>query len=109
MDIEEWIGRPCRHLCYPNGSVDSSISEMARRCGYVSGVTTEEGLNRTGDDPMRLRRIGPPAGSDAIEILAVVSGLSAAVANLKRQLLQPLEQIARRWHTWRESQDAGEP
>jgi peptidoglycan/xylan/chitin deacetylase (PgdA/CDA1 family) len=55
--IEEESGRPCRFLCYPNGSFNSRSAKIARECGYEAGVSTLPGLNTVGEDLMALRRI----------------------------------------------------
>jgi peptidoglycan/xylan/chitin deacetylase (PgdA/CDA1 family) len=85
-DIEARLGRPCPHLAYPNGSYGPAAVERARALGYVSGLTTDEGLNRPGDDLLTLRRIGLPEDADPTELLALVSGLSAALSSLKARV-----------------------
>lgn len=74
--IERNTGVPCRFLCYPSGSYKESTLEIARNCGYDAAVTTEEGMNRVGDDPMTLRRINVPAEGTVTELLIRVSRLN---------------------------------
>jgi peptidoglycan/xylan/chitin deacetylase (PgdA/CDA1 family) len=80
--IEAQLGRECRHFCYPNGSVDDKSAEAVRSSGYLSAVTTEEGLNTVGVDLMRLQRINFDVEGSSSELLARVSGLSQAMSKL---------------------------
>ncbi|MBI4615891.1 MAG: polysaccharide deacetylase family protein [Planctomycetes bacterium] len=54
------LGRPPEHYSYPEGLAhcysDRVIAALARR-GVVSCPTAEDGTNRPGDDPFRLKRI----------------------------------------------------
>jgi peptidoglycan/xylan/chitin deacetylase (PgdA/CDA1 family) len=81
--IEGHTHRPCRLLCYPNGSYNVEVAELARECGYACAVTTREGTNRLGDDPMTLRRIALPDDGSATEALARASGLSELIHKAK--------------------------
>ncbi|HVY60262.1 MAG TPA: polysaccharide deacetylase family protein, partial [Planctomycetota bacterium] len=84
--IERRTGRPCAQFAYPNGSFSPAAVAAVREAGYTCAVTTEDGINAPGADPLALRRIGIPLGASATEILAVASGLSAAIAALKARL-----------------------
>jgi peptidoglycan/xylan/chitin deacetylase (PgdA/CDA1 family) len=83
--IETHTGRPCRHLAYPNGGFNADTVSTARACGYTAAVTTVEGSNRVGDDPLTLRRRPLPDTDDPTEILASVSGLSDLLSRLTRR------------------------
>lgn len=87
-DIENNLGKPCLSLAYPNGNFNNETTDIARQCGYVCGVTTEEGLNQVGDDPMKLRRISLSSVGIYMNILVQISGLSAAKDKLKKLLLK---------------------
>lgn len=93
--IETRSGRPCHYLCYPNGSVTHQVAAIARECGYEAGMTTEEGTNHVGDDPMTLRRIDLPVHGSLTETLARVSGLSEAQSRLIGRLRTALRQTTR--------------
>jgi peptidoglycan/xylan/chitin deacetylase (PgdA/CDA1 family) len=59
--LEEALGAPVRHFCYPNGArrdISVEAVEMVRQAGYETAVTTEVGVNGPGDDLLQLRRIG---------------------------------------------------
>jgi peptidoglycan/xylan/chitin deacetylase (PgdA/CDA1 family) len=63
--VEEALGAPVRHFCYPNGArpdISAEAVEMVRQAGYETAVTTESGVNAPGDDLLRLRRIGVDPG-----------------------------------------------
>jgi peptidoglycan/xylan/chitin deacetylase (PgdA/CDA1 family) len=65
--IEEVLGWPVRHFCYPNGStrdISTEAVEAVRQAGFETAVTTESGLNAVGGDPFLLRRIGVDPGYD---------------------------------------------
>jgi glycosyltransferase involved in cell wall biosynthesis/peptidoglycan/xylan/chitin deacetylase (PgdA/CDA1 family) len=69
--LEAIVGAPVRHLAYPNGRAgdfDARVAEDARACGYLSAVTTIEGINRAGDDAMALRRLS--IGNDRRAVFA---------------------------------------
>ena len=74
--LETHTGVPCRFLCYPSGSFSVRTMEIAKECGIEAAVTTMPGPNRSGDDPMALRRVHVSTdGSDA-ELLADICGLA---------------------------------
>ena len=86
QSIEVRTGSCCRSICYPKGSFCEETVEVAEECGYTCGLTTIEGLNRAGDNPMTLRRIGIGVDWSATELLARVSGLSRALSHIVRGL-----------------------
>jgi peptidoglycan/xylan/chitin deacetylase (PgdA/CDA1 family) len=53
--IEKRVG-PCRHFAYPFGAHDDAAVAAVERAGYHSACTTEKGLNRPSQSPLRLRR-----------------------------------------------------
>lgn len=84
--IEAQTGQTCRYFCYPNGSVSDTVTVLARKCGYEAAVTTEEGTNRVGEDPLLLRRLSFPETGDSVETLIHVSGLFLVVSRFKERL-----------------------
>ena len=58
--MEERLGIPVRHFCYPNGR-EIDIGEAAIRCvreaGYASAVTCTWGFNTIEAEPLQIRRI----------------------------------------------------
>ena len=87
-DIEHHTSRPCLSLCYPNGSFTDETIAIARKCGYLCGVTTREGTNTAGDDVMRLRRINVPTEGCGSEFIARVCELSQVLSCIKARLLR---------------------
>lgn len=59
--IEEELGAPVQHFCYPNGrgqDIGDEAVRLTRAAGYRTSVTTEWGMNRLGDaDAFLLRRL----------------------------------------------------
>ena len=84
-DLEELSGGPVLHLAYPNGGEgdwDAATRDDAAAAGYQSAVTTIEGINSAGFDPMAIRRI--PGAEDPRPVFAMrVSGL---FTGLRRRL-----------------------
>jgi len=87
-DIEAHTGISCRILCYPNGSFNEETVNLAKECGYVCGLTAKEGLNKSGDDLMKLKRIGLPIHTNTTGLLALISGVSITVSNMKSRILR---------------------
>lgn len=59
--IEQALGRPVDHFCYPNGSNEDfgeDTVEAVREAAYRTAVTTGTGLNYEGANGFRLARIG---------------------------------------------------
>lgn len=75
--IEFSTDRTCEHLAYPGGSFNTEVVSLAKKCGYVSAVTTVAGLNRLGCDPLTLKRIAFPRTELQAGIIAAVTGISS--------------------------------
>jgi peptidoglycan/xylan/chitin deacetylase (PgdA/CDA1 family) len=63
--LRQRLGRESRHLCWPWGHFDTSYQTLARELGFDAQYTVERGLNLSGDDPLRIKRIDTkerPAG-----------------------------------------------
>ncbi len=61
--LERELGKPCRHFSCPWGKAGRDFDaakhpEIARKLGFETFLTTEIGLNRNGDSPYAVRRIG---------------------------------------------------
>jgi peptidoglycan/xylan/chitin deacetylase (PgdA/CDA1 family) len=57
--LEEKLGRPVTAICYPAGSFNETVLQVAEDAGYLLGFTTKFGLGSTkkqGIDRYRLRR-----------------------------------------------------
>jgi peptidoglycan/xylan/chitin deacetylase (PgdA/CDA1 family) len=105
-DLEAWTGRPCRHLCYPDGASSAEAAAIARDCGYVAAVTTRRGLNRVGADPMQLRRMDLPAQGDATALVAAVSGFTDRLLGVRDSVFGRSGRRRRRRGAWRPSSEA---
>lgn len=59
--IEEQIGAPVHHFCYPNGKradYNAAAVRWVQRAGYETGVMAEPGLIDSGADLAQLPRVG---------------------------------------------------
>lgn len=54
--FEQEMGRPATGFSYPHGEFDGGLDALVAEAGFRSAVTDRVGLNRRGDDPMRIRR-----------------------------------------------------
>lgn len=71
IELGRLLGAQVLHLAYPNGRVgdwDGGTVADARSAGYVSAVTSVEGVNRRDVDPFEIRRMS--VGDDALPVLA---------------------------------------
>ena len=55
--LEQRLLKPMNTLCYPYGSFNEGVLDMAGEVGYTQAVTTEFGRVRDADHPLRLPRI----------------------------------------------------
>ena len=54
--MEDKLLRPILYYSWPSGWYNDKILSIARDAGYMAAVTTDEGMNRSGMDPMKIRR-----------------------------------------------------
>jgi peptidoglycan/xylan/chitin deacetylase (PgdA/CDA1 family) len=55
--LQQRFGAEVDHICYPYGSVNARIADLAEEIGYKLGVTTEFGRARAEDKPLLLPRV----------------------------------------------------
>lgn len=73
--IESQLGTQCQYFCYPNGCVNDLVAKMVQEAGYELAVTTQIGLNASGDDIMTLKRFSVPIHAKSNDILYAISSL----------------------------------
>ncbi|RIL01575.1 MAG: polysaccharide deacetylase [Proteobacteria bacterium] len=78
-ELEERLGRPCRHFSYPNGDYREREVEMARRAGYASARTIDLGWARAGGDLFRLPCFGIADDATIPMLVAQLSGIPGYV------------------------------
>jgi peptidoglycan/xylan/chitin deacetylase (PgdA/CDA1 family) len=54
--LEQHLGRPIRYLAWPSGWFNDTLVSLAQEAGYTGLLTAESGLNRPGDDVLRIKR-----------------------------------------------------
>jgi peptidoglycan/xylan/chitin deacetylase (PgdA/CDA1 family) len=68
--LEERVGKSVRHFSYPCPALsphwNELTSEASLRAGYETAVTTDRGLVRSGDEPLRLKRVRPSKTVDGL-------------------------------------------
>jgi len=75
--IARQLKQPTPWFAYPNGDHDAASRQLVQQAGYRMAVTTEIGSVSSGDDAMRLRRIGihEKAAPTPARLLCKVAGL----------------------------------
>lgn len=56
-DLEDVLGLPVRHFCYPYGRFSPEHTVLAREAGYASATTVNRGRARAGTDLFTLPRV----------------------------------------------------
>jgi peptidoglycan/xylan/chitin deacetylase (PgdA/CDA1 family) len=74
-ELEELLGRPCRHFAYPNGDYGDRDVEIVRRAGFASARTVDLGWARRGSDPLRLKAFGITDDASIDKLAAQLSGI----------------------------------
>ena len=67
--LEDLLGEPVRHLCYPYGSHDLAAVEAAARAGYATGLTCQRARATPAFDPLALPRKAISLGDDLLGFL----------------------------------------
>ena len=67
--LEDLLGEPVRHLCYPFGSHDLAAVETAATAGYATGVTCQRARATRAFDPLALPRKAVSLGDDLLGFL----------------------------------------
>ncbi len=56
--IEDEIGRPVRHFCYPYGYYNERVKDVVREAGYETACTTDRGLVTPSTETLEMPRLG---------------------------------------------------
>lgn len=54
--LEEKLGSPVKHFCYPSGNYNNDIVDLVRKAGYQTATITQRGHVHPGDNPFVLKR-----------------------------------------------------
>jgi len=57
MSLERNIGKPVNYLAWPAGYYNAELIRMAKKAGYKGTTTTDEGVNKPGDNPFAIKRL----------------------------------------------------
>jgi peptidoglycan/xylan/chitin deacetylase (PgdA/CDA1 family) len=75
--LERGLCHPVQWLAYPFGAYDERVVKLARRAGYVLGVTTQAGAFQSAKQPLALRRLRV-LDSTGVRGLAALLGTSGS-------------------------------
>jgi peptidoglycan/xylan/chitin deacetylase (PgdA/CDA1 family) len=74
-ELEERLGRECRHFSYPNGDFGARDQELARKAGFASARTIAPGWTSSLSDPFALPCFGITDGASLRILAAQLSGI----------------------------------
>jgi len=84
--LEQRLGKPVPYLAWPSGWYDDTLVGLAREVGYTALLTTEPGLNRRGDDVLRIHRTIVDGGCDLLTFRRTVETGNAYTCKLRQRL-----------------------
>ncbi|MDB4894497.1 MAG: polysaccharide deacetylase [Firmicutes bacterium] len=58
QQLEQILGEPVQHFCYPHGHFNATIESFVREAGFRSCCTENSGAVSNASDPLRLLRVG---------------------------------------------------
>jgi peptidoglycan/xylan/chitin deacetylase (PgdA/CDA1 family) len=64
--LEDRFGTEIRHFCYPYGSYNDSVRELAGEAGYRTACTMQFGVNPPGTPHLELRRVLPLSNGEML-------------------------------------------
>lgn len=73
-DLENALGISVHHLAYPSGNYNALILQQVREIGFVTAVTTQEGLLQREDRLYMLRRVRVNGGANLADLVAGLAG-----------------------------------
>lgn len=73
--IEQHTDQICDVLCYPNGDYSQKLLAIVKSCGYSLALTSDEGTNKPGVNPLQLNRFNLPKNKSEAELICIMSGL----------------------------------
>jgi peptidoglycan/xylan/chitin deacetylase (PgdA/CDA1 family) len=77
--LENLLGKPCLHFCYPNGDFNDRTAAAVEKAGYASAVTTETGYNMVGDNLYTLKRYAFPVMGSPLKALFFIMGVMHSI------------------------------
>lgn len=57
VELQEILGQPVQHFCYPYGEYSQQHVRMVQEAGYTTATTTQRGRAKTGYNLFELRRV----------------------------------------------------
>jgi len=87
LEIEELLGRPCEHFCFPNGDYTERELEMVKQAGYLSARTIRTGWTGPRSDPFQLKILGVDDHASVNQLAADLAGLGFLEGFVRRARL----------------------
>jgi peptidoglycan/xylan/chitin deacetylase (PgdA/CDA1 family) len=84
--LEQRLGKPVPYLAWPSGWYDDTLVGLAKEAGYSALLTTEPGLNRRGDDVLRIHRTIVDGGCDLLTFRRTVETGSAFTCQQRQRV-----------------------
>jgi peptidoglycan/xylan/chitin deacetylase (PgdA/CDA1 family) len=84
--LEQRLGKPVPYLAWPSGWYDDTLVGLAQQAGYSALLTTEPGLNRRGDDVLRIHRTIVDGRCDQLTFRRTVETGNAYTCQLRQRL-----------------------
>ena len=78
-ELEQMLGRECRHFSYPNGDYTAREVELVRRAGFASARTVDLGWAKLSSDPYRLKVFGISDDASIDKLSMQLSGIPGYV------------------------------
>ncbi|MDO8572386.1 MAG: polysaccharide deacetylase family protein [bacterium] len=75
LKLESILGFPIKYFAYPKGVYSDEILQSVKQAGYNLAFSMDEGFVNTGDDPMKVFRIGVDRTHSFIEFKYLTSPL----------------------------------
>jgi peptidoglycan/xylan/chitin deacetylase (PgdA/CDA1 family) len=92
-EVEEIIGRECKHFSYPGGYYTEREIGLVRKAGYKSARTIDVGWNMRDTDPYRLKTTGVADDASLILLATQMSGMAMYLRNFMNSLKGEYPQI----------------
>lgn len=84
LEIEELLGRPCVHFCFPNGDYSERELAMVKAAGYRSARTIRTGFTGPRSDPFQLKILGVDDYASVDQLAADLAGLGFLEGFIRR-------------------------
>jgi peptidoglycan/xylan/chitin deacetylase (PgdA/CDA1 family) len=82
--LEQWLRKRVQWIAYPFGHFDNRVVSAVQRAGYLGALTGRPGLNASGADLFRLRRLSVGGDTSFDQFRVLSSGIRDVVSRAGR-------------------------